>query len=279
MELTTWDNLKSALTVSWAKIDSDVLTGKFVEQNEKYKLFVDSYTDTEYKIHRYTKDEDIKESRIGDINLYYFFDDDIFFFDIKPYYSRNTKVEKDNFTGDEYFLKFLEKILSTSEYNGNRKDDILFITSYIYSFISGFQDNIPKSPKCFDNIFPYISRLLKIYSESIHMTRNDVIEGIKDLHSRKNRDYTVGSEDPLINFMLLSKTSVIIQPNDEANKTIIGFLWRIGDKISRIRSFNKFGSLKVTDDPYEDAIRDFLTYVGLLYAYINRYNDIENGKI
>ncbi len=77
----------------------------------------------------------------------------------------------------------------------------------------------------------------------------ELIEEIKEIHSRKNKDYA--GDNPLSNFMMCEKLGI------SAWK---GVLVRMGDKYSRLCSFAKAGEFKVKDESVEDTLKDLAVY-------------------
>ena len=76
----------------------------------------------------------------------------------------------------------------------------------------------------------------------------------------KNADYTGGGDDPFANF---SETETYAGVSTEH-----GFLVRMGDKMSRIRSFVKKGTLEVKDESVQDTLLDLANYCILMAGYI-----------
>lgn len=76
----------------------------------------------------------------------------------------------------------------------------------------------------------------------------------------KNADYTGDNNDPFANFSSV-KTCGGATPEQ-------GFLFRMTDKMMRISSFVKLGTLKVKDESVTDTLRDLANYACLLSGYI-----------
>jgi len=76
---------------------------------------------------------------------------------------------------------------------------------------------------------------------------------------KKNADYTGIATDPFANFTAVEGISI---------STIDGFLTRMMDKMQRVSSFNKLGSLQVKDESVTDTLRDLANYSCLLAGYI-----------
>ena len=96
------------------------------------------------------------------------------------------------------------------------------------------------------------------------MTKQEYFEFAEDFFNKcvetsrkKNADYTGGSDDPFSNF-----TSV---GEDWAE---IGFYTRMTDKMARLKSFIKNGSLQVKDESVIDSLNDLANYCALLAGYI-----------
>lgn len=76
----------------------------------------------------------------------------------------------------------------------------------------------------------------------------------------KNADYTGGSEDPFANFIRVESLGICA--------TEIGFLTRMTDKLCRIISFAKAGTLQVKDESVTDTLIDLSNYCILLAGYL-----------
>jgi hypothetical protein len=77
-----------------------------------------------------------------------------------------------------------------------------------------------------------------------------------DIMVKKNSDYGAPDEvggDPFANFRA---------------DGLYGFVVRMGDKLSRLRTFTQRGNLKVADETAEDSLRDLLNYSVLMAAYL-----------
>lgn len=77
----------------------------------------------------------------------------------------------------------------------------------------------------------------------------EIIEELKDLHSRKNHDYA--GNDPLMNLRLCELGGL---PGWK------GIVVRLTDKISRLLTFMKMGKFLVKDESVEDTFRDAAVY-------------------
>lgn len=77
-----------------------------------------------------------------------------------------------------------------------------------------------------------------------------IIDELKDLHSRKSRDYN-SQEDAMSNFKICEKAGI------PAWK---GIVVRLSDKFSRLLSFCKREEFKVKDETVEDTLKDLANY-------------------
>jgi hypothetical protein len=86
-----------------------------------------------------------------------------------------------------------------------------------------------------------------------------------DIMVVKNSDYGAPEEaggDPFANFRA---------------DGLYGFVVRMGDKLSRLRTFTQRGSLKVQDESATDSLRDLLNYAVLMAAYIEEQKRSRGG--
>lgn len=94
-----------------------------------------------------------------------------------------------------------------------------------------------------------------------------------ELSRKKNADYTGGTEDAFSNFTSVEVVHV---------RTEAGFLTRMMDKIKRIGSFVKQGTLQVKDETVIDTLRDLANYACLFAGYLesqkakSKYNGEQN---
>lgn len=96
--------------------------------------------------------------------------------------------------------------------------------------------------------------------ENFIVVHKDFINKMHDLILNKNADYTGNSENPFSNFEFSAEL---------AGTTIEqGILTRMADKIARLKSFLKQGTLKVQDEKIEDTMLDLANYSLILAAYI-----------
>lgn len=76
---------------------------------------------------------------------------------------------------------------------------------------------------------------------------------------KKNTDYAGSKVSPFGNFELIAKVTDLDSTID------IGFLTRMSDKLSRLGSFVKNGTLAVKDESVKDTLIDLANY-SLIYA-------------
>ncbi|HXF55636.1 MAG TPA: hypothetical protein VNK52_16100 [Hyphomicrobiaceae bacterium] len=76
----------------------------------------------------------------------------------------------------------------------------------------------------------------------------------------KNEDYSGGNDDPFFNFTRVEALGVC--------DTEIGFITRMTDKLSRIVTFVRTGTLQVSEESVEDTLLDLANYCILLAGYI-----------
>ena len=76
-----------------------------------------------------------------------------------------------------------------------------------------------------------------------------ILEELADLHARKNQDYS--GDDPLLNFKMCEHAGI------PAWK---GVVVRLTDKMSRILTFAKKGTLEVKDEAITDTLQDMAVY-------------------
>lgn len=89
-----------------------------------------------------------------------------------------------------------------------------------------------------------------------------------DTMQTKNADYTGQGDDPFTNFSHVEALGIA--------PTEIGFLTRMTDKLCRIVSFVKKGTLQVKDESVEDTLIDLANYCLLFAAYI-KSKKVKNG--
>lgn len=91
-----------------------------------------------------------------------------------------------------------------------------------------------------------------------------------EITAKKNADYTGGYPCPFGNFTEVERTGTC--------ETEVGFLVRMSDKFSRIRSFVKIGTLKVKDETVEDTLLDLANYCVLMAGYIRSKKDQNKNR-
>jgi len=98
-----------------------------------------------------------------------------------------------------------------------------------------------------------------------------ILDELRDLHSRKNRDYS--GDDPLSNLRMCERGGI------PAWK---GVIVRLTDKVSRLLSFMQKESYEVKDESVEDTLRDAAIYSILaiiLYRESNRKVIVKPGGL
>lgn len=86
-----------------------------------------------------------------------------------------------------------------------------------------------------------------------------VCDEAREIMESKNHDYTANNADALANF----KASLTVGVEPE-----LGLLVRMMDKFKRIETFVKYNTLKVKNEPVDDAIRDCINYIILLHGLL-----------
>lgn len=87
--------------------------------------------------------------------------------------------------------------------------------------------------------------------EQLLTTHNDLCCTARDLMARKNHDYA-SNADPFRNFRTFGKYGILV---------------RLGDKFSRLRSFEEQQTLEVPDETVKDTVLDIINYAVLYLAY------------
>jgi len=77
---------------------------------------------------------------------------------------------------------------------------------------------------------------------------------------KKNSDYTNSATDPFKNFTMVESMGFATAEQ--------GFLTRITDKVMRVASFVKQGTLKVADEKVTDTLLDCANYCLLMICYL-----------
>ena len=83
-------------------------------------------------------------------------------------------------------------------------------------------------------------------------TQKELCDEARSIMEAKNHDYG-GHNDPFANFREYGE---------------LGIMVRLGDKMSRIKTFLEKGELKVKDEGFRDTVKDAINYLGILYAYV-----------
>src|SRR6056297_406529 len=98
------------------------------------------------------------------------------------------------------------------------------------------------------------------------MTRKEYMEYHKaicdkmmEVTKAKNHDYSGWNDDPFANFKSCEGYGI---------STEIGFITRMSDKISRVKSFVDQGVCNVKDETIEDTLIDLANYSILMAGYI-----------
>jgi hypothetical protein len=81
----------------------------------------------------------------------------------------------------------------------------------------------------------------------------------------KNSDYTGDTSRPFKNFEMVETMGFAT--------TEQGFLTRLTDKMMRVSSFVKNGTLKVNDEKVEDTLLDMANYALLFICYLKSKNE------
>lgn len=99
------------------------------------------------------------------------------------------------------------------------------------------------------------------------MTKEEYLKEFKALTDqmyqiteKKNSDYTGDSSSPFKNFTMVEEMGFAT--------TEQGFMTRITDKVMRISSFVKQGTLKVEDEKVSDTLLDLANYALLMICYL-----------
>lgn len=91
-----------------------------------------------------------------------------------------------------------------------------------------------------------------------------------EITKAKNSDYTGIGDDPFANFRAIA-------PNN-SEWILIGFLTRMSDKFSRLKSFVERGKFLVKDENFEDTCMDLANYAILLSGYMKEAKK-DNGAL
>jgi hypothetical protein len=87
-----------------------------------------------------------------------------------------------------------------------------------------------------------------------------MLKRMSDIVAKKNADYSGNEGDAFANFKQVEKLDIASAEQ--------GFLTRMADKISRISTFVKKGTLSVIDESVEDTLLDLANYALLMSGYI-----------
>lgn len=105
-----------------------------------------------------------------------------------------------------------------------------------------------------------------------YMTPEELVQYVELFYSsnvaiikKKNADYTAGNEDAHANFKALEAISHIF------GSTEVGLLHRMMDKMMRIISFVKSGTLE--NESAEDSLRDLANYCAIFAALLASRKD------
>jgi len=85
-----------------------------------------------------------------------------------------------------------------------------------------------------------------------------------EITKKKNSDYTGDESSPFKNFTMVETMGFA--------STEQGFLTRITDKVMRVSSFVKHGTLEVEDEKVTDTLLDLSTYAILFICYLKSKN-------
>jgi len=127
-----------------------------------------------------------------------------------------------------------------------------------------------------------ITENILLYTQYLHTDDTDYKLLLKTT-LKKSHDYT-GDRDFLANFISFSKHSTIVLglANDGAiintedfYATVLGFVFRMGDKIGRIITFHNQNKLDLKDESVYDSILDLINYCIILRSYLMRIKPIQ----
>tara|TARA_R100000700_G_C3093757_1_gene93933 strand:- start:259 stop:597 length:339 start_codon:yes stop_codon:yes gene_type:complete len=91
----------------------------------------------------------------------------------------------------------------------------------------------------------------------------DLCKEALELSMRKNHDYSGGEDgsNPFQNFMFVEEMGVGVTTEQ-------GFMVRLADKMKRLSGFCKTGTFQVSDESFDDTVKDAINYLALLAAYV-----------
>lgn len=127
----------------------------------------------------------------------------------------------------------------------------------ITKFINGFSD---------DNKPTFAS--LNVENLYGHPRFYEILDQMKDLHSRKNHDYA-GTSDPLKNLRACERLGI---------DPFMGVLVRLQDKSSRIEEFARSGTLEVKSESVIDTLLDNAVYSILAIVLFEEQQEKKNEK-
>ncbi len=112
----------------------------------------------------------------------------------------------------------------------------------------------PSEPK------PLTVETIKTEREKYMLFHKEMCEKMHQITLAKNSDYTGGTSDPFENFTRVESLGICT--------TEQGFLTRMTDKLCRIASFVKQGTLQVKTESVEDTLLDLANYAILMAGYL-----------
>ena len=95
-----------------------------------------------------------------------------------------------------------------------------------------------------------------------------LLDKMRDLHSRKNHDYA-GSQNPLRNFYKCKEMGI---------SPFQGVMVRLTDKWSRLEAFMRQGVLEVSEESVEDTLLDSAVYSLLAILLFREQKNEEKSK-
>ena len=90
--------------------------------------------------------------------------------------------------------------------------------------------------------------------------KKEIAQRSYDICKQKNADYTADSGNAFKNFMMVEEMGIC--------STEDGFLTRMTDKMMRVTSFVKKGTLEVKSESVEDTLMDLSNYAELFMGYL-----------
>lgn len=98
----------------------------------------------------------------------------------------------------------------------------------------------------------------------------ELTELMYSITQKKNADYTGDDSSPFKNFTMVERMGFA--------STEQGFLTRITDKVMRVSSFVKNGTLQVVDEKVTDTLLDCANYCLLMICYLESKKDESRAK-